>query len=287
MSWVSINKDECTVCGTCIERCACFSEKHGEIVAAADEKCCILCGHCVSLCPTGAISHSKMDMDNFIELDGDLKIKTGDFIEFIRRRRSHRKFADKPVPREVLDQLVDVCRYAPTGSNVQNVEILILQNPEKIKKLSDLTLESFEKARQLLEQRAKALKDVGRELPGSMRYSLEVLRTRSERLANREPGRDSVFHQAPVVWIFHSPEATSAPKDNGVIASTTVALTAMTMGLESCYIGIFEAAATYRPIVEELNLPAGHKVFSVLIMGYPSWTYHRTLDRKPIKVRFE
>ena len=106
-------------------------------------------------------------------------------------------------------------------------------------------------------------------------------------MATREPGRDTVFHQAPVVWIFHSPEATSAPKDNGVIASTTVALTAMTMGLESCYIGIFEAAATYRPIVQELNLPAGHKVFSVLIMGYPTWTYHRTVDRSPVKVRFE
>jgi nitroreductase len=228
-----------------------------------------------------------MDMENFVELDEDIKIKTDDFIDFIRRRRSHRKFADKPVPRDVLEQLVDVCRYAPTGSNVQNVEILILQNPEKIKKLSDLTLESFEKAQEKLEQRTKALQDAGKELPESMQYSLDVLRRRAERMATREPGLDTVFHQAPVVWIFHSPEATSAPKDNGVIASTTVALTAMTMGLESCYIGIFEAAATYRPIVKELNLPAGHKVFSVLIMGYPSWEYHRTVDRRPIKVRFD
>ena len=287
MSWVSINEDGCTVCGTCVERCACFSEKDGEIIASADENSCIGCGHCVSLCPTGAITHSQMNMDNFIAMDEDIKIKTDDFIEFIRRRRSHRKFADKPVPREVLEKLVDVCRYAPTGSNVQNVEILILQDPEKIRKLSDLTTESFEKAQEMLEQRAKALKAAGKELPGSMQYSLDVLRLRSQRMASREPGRDMVFHKAPVVWIFHSPEATSAPKDNGVIASTTVALTAMTMGLESTYIGIFEAAATYRPIVEELNLPPGHKIFSVLIMGYPSWTYHRTVDRKPIKVRFE
>ena len=287
MSWVTIDKDKCTVCGTCVERCACFSENNGEIFAAADENCCMLCGHCVSLCPTGAISHSQMDMDNFIELDEEIKIKTDDFIDFIRRRRSHRRFLDKPVPREVLDQLVDVCRYAPTGSNVQNVEILILQDPEKIKKLSDLTLESFEKAHKILEQRTKAIIDAGNEVPPDMQYSLEVLRLRNERMATREPGRDTVFHKAPVVWIFHSPEATSAPKDNGVIASTTVAMTAMTMGLESCYIGIFEAAASYRPIKEIVNLPAGHKIFSVLIMGYPEWTYHRTVDRKPIKVRYE
>jgi nitroreductase len=226
-------------------------------------------------------------MDNFIELDENIKIKTDDFIDLIRRRRSHRRFTDKPVSREVLDKLVDVCRYAPTGSNVQNVEILVLQDPKKIKKLSDLTLESFEKAKVMLEQRVKALKEKGLEVPGSMQYSLDVLRMRNQRMMSREPGRDTVFHKAPVVWIFHSPEATSAPKDNGVIASTTVALTAMTMGLESTYIGIFEMAASYRPIVEELNLPPGHKIFSVLIMGYPAWTYHRTVDRKPIKVRFE
>jgi nitroreductase/NAD-dependent dihydropyrimidine dehydrogenase PreA subunit len=287
MSWVSINEDLCTVCGTCVERCACFSEKNGEILAAADETCCILCGHCVALCPTGAITHSKMNMDNFTEIDEKVSIKTDDFIQLIRRRRSHRRFTDKPVPREVIEKLVDVCRYAPTGSNVQNVEILVLQNPEKIKKLSDLTLESFEKAKELLEYRVKSLKEAGKEVPGSMQYSLDVLRLRNQRMASREPGRDTVFHKAPVVWIFHSPEATSAPKDNGVIASTTVALTAMTMGLESTYIGIFEAAASYRPIMEELNLPPGHKIFSVLIMGYPAWTYHRTVDRKPIKVRFE
>ncbi len=77
---------------------------------------------------------AKWNMDNFIAMDEDVKIKTDDFIEFIRRRRSHRKFADKPVPKEVLEKLVDVCRYAPTGSNVQNVEILILQDPKRISK---------------------------------------------------------------------------------------------------------------------------------------------------------
>ncbi|MBN1664656.1 MAG: nitroreductase family protein [Deltaproteobacteria bacterium] len=287
MSWVTIDQDKCTACGVCVERCACFTEKGGAIIAAADENSCNLCGHCVSLCPTGAIAHSKMNMDNFIELDEKNKIKTDDFFQFIRRRRSHRRFLDKPVPRDVLEKLVDVCRYAPTGSNVQNVEILILQDPQKIKKLSDLTMESFEKAHELLEQRAKALKEAGKELPDSMKYSLDVLRRRNQRMISREPGRDMVFHKAPAVWIFHSPEATSAPKDNAVIASTTVALTAMTMGLESTYIGIFEMAASYHPIVKELNLPAGHKIFSVLIMGYPGWTYYRTVDRKPVKVRFE
>ena len=287
MSWVTINKDDCTVCEICVERCACFSERDGEIIAAADASCCNLCGHCVALCPAGAIAHSKMDMKNFIEMDEPVEFATEDFIRFIRSRRSHRQFEDKPVPRKDLEELIDVSRYAPTGSNVQNVEIMVIQDRKKIKRLSELTMESFQKAREVLEQRVAALKSAGKEIPGSMQYSLQVLQARGQRMEERRASADTVFHNAPVVLIFHSPESTSAPKDNGVIASTTIALTARTMGLESCYIGIFEAAATYRPIVAELNLPSGHKVFSVLIMGYPKLTYHRTVDRKPIKVRWE
>jgi nitroreductase len=228
-----------------------------------------------------------MDMDNFPEIGADSHFDTDKFIEFIRKRRSHRSFIDKPIPRDVLEKLADVCRYAPTGSNVQNVELLIIQDRDRIKRLSDLTMESFQKARQILEQRITAMKAEGRDIPGDMQYSYETLQARDRMQEAREAGMDTVFHDAPAVLIFHSPAATSAPKDNAVIASTTATLTAMTMGLESTYIGIFEAASTYRPIVEELGLPAGHKVFSVLIMGYPRLKYLRAVDRKPIQVRWE
>lgn len=288
MSWVSISRDDCTGCGLCVERCVrCFSDRGDEITVLADETNCNLCGHCVALCPTMAITHRKMDMDNFLEIGKDVDFDTDMFIQFVRKRRSHRSFKEKPIPRAVLDKLVDVCRYAPTGSNVQNVELLIIQDRAKIKKLSDLTMESFQKAFGIIERRVMALRAEGKEIPGDLQYSYDTLMARDQMQEAREAGLDTVFHNAPAVLIFHSPAATSAPKDNGVIASTTVTLTAMTMGLESTYIGVFEAASTYRPIIEELGLPAGHKVFSVLIMGYPSLKYLRSVDRKPIKVRWE
>lgn len=87
--------------------------------------------------------------------------------------------------------------------------------------------------------------------------------------------------------IFHSVSPTSTPKDNCVIAAQTVTLASMTLGLESCYIGLFEAAANaYSPLIEELALPANHQVLSVLILGYARMKYFRTVDRKPIPVRW-
>ena len=101
-------------------------------------------------------------------------------------------------------------------------------------------------------------------------------------------GFDAIFYMAPATVIFHAPVQTSAPKDNGVIASTTMGLLARTMGLEFTYIGLFELASkSYEPMIEELNLPPGHEVTSCIILGYPAMRFLRTVDRNPIETRWE
>ena len=125
MSWVTINQDECNSCGICALRCAsCFTNTDGEISVHADITSCNLCGHCVSLCPTNAITHDKMDMDNFVEVAKATPITPDDFMQLVRRRRSHRNFKKKPVEREALETLIEASRYSPTGSNVQSLSLI-------------------------------------------------------------------------------------------------------------------------------------------------------------------
>lgn len=96
--------------------------------------------------------------------------------------------------------------------------------------------------------------------------------------------RDTVLRKAPAVMVFHSTPHTSTPKDDCVIAAHTVVLYAMTLGLETCYIGLLEISAAASPaIMEELCLPDGNKVYAVLIIGHPKYRFLRTVDRKPIK----
>jgi hypothetical protein len=65
-------------------------------------------------------------------------------------------------------------------------------------------------------------------------------------------------------------------------------LLARTMGLETTYIALFEnAAKASPPIMNELKLPKGNQVFSVLVIGYSKFKYYRTVDRKPIRTRWE
>ena len=289
MNWVSIDYDKCTNCGICVLRCErCFTKKEDTVSVQADENCCNLCGHCVSLCPTGAIVHHKMDMDNFPDIAKPITFKPDEFIQFIRERRSHRYFRKKHIPRKDLEQLIDAVRYAPTGSNDQNVEIIVVENPERMRRLSELTVEHFDRVGAHYAEQLERIRKEGKEIPEDLSLMEKFVMYREQMLLAREKGFDRIFYNAPAVIIFHSTIHGTTSKDNCVIASTTMGLLARTMGLETTYIGLLEIASrSYQPLIDELSLPKGNQVFSVLIAGYPKLNYLRTVDRRPIKTRWE
>jgi nitroreductase/NAD-dependent dihydropyrimidine dehydrogenase PreA subunit len=289
MSWVSIDYDKCNNCGICALRCQrCFTEGEDAISVQADENCCNLCGHCVSLCPTGAIVHHKMDMDNFREIGEPTTFKPEEFIRFIRQRRSHRHFRERKIPKKDLERLIDAVRYAPTGSNDQNVEIMVVENPERIRRLSELTVEHFERLGARYTEQLERIHREGTEIPENISMMEKFVRYRERMRQARKKGLDPIFYGAPAVMIFHSTIHGTTSKDNCVIASTTMGLLARTMGLETTYIGLLEIASrSYQPLIDELSLPKGHQVFSVLIAGYPKLRYLRTVDRRPIQTRWE
>jgi len=288
MEWVEIDTEKCNDCGLCQMVCRkCIFNKEGKISIEGTEQNCNLCGRCVAICPRGAVFHHRMDMKNFLPIDKEAVFTPDNFMNFIRRRRSHRLFREQAVPKAELEMLVEACRYAPTGSNVQDVELLIIQDKERIQRLSDLTVDFFEQMIRDIEGKMAALQSDGQEIPADLAFHAARLDARKRLSVARETGLDPIFHRAPVVMIFHSPILTSTPKDNCVIAAHNAVLTAMTLGLETCYIGLFEAAANiYSPITRDLNLPEGQQVYSVLILGYPKLRYLRTVDRKPIQVRW-
>jgi nitroreductase/NAD-dependent dihydropyrimidine dehydrogenase PreA subunit len=289
MNHVVIDQGTCTVCGLCTEVVPrCFEEVNGEVKVLATEKTCLLCGRCVALCPTGSIAHNVMNMKNFPEVSKTTLIKPEPFKQFIRERRSHRAFLDKRIPKEVLDELIDIVRYAPTGHNDQTVEIILIRNPEKRKKVSDLVVDFMALGRdkiagdlEKLTLNCAADPDEIRELEDRLEFLGIVVEARGV-------GKDPIFYDAPAVAIFHSGAVSVTPKDNCMIAATTMGLYARTLGLETTYIGLAEPAANmYEPLMKELRLPLGHKVFSVLVIGYPKIEYLRVVDRKPIKTRWE
>lgn len=289
MSWVSIDYDKCNSCGTCIEGCGrCFSMEDNKVSAYADINNCVICGRCIALCPTGAITHTEMDMNNFPKIQKRDLISTDDLIDFLRQRRSHRAFTDKKIPDSDMKRLIDIVRYSPTGSNSQMVELMVIQNPDKIKRLSDLTVDFMIKSGNEAKKQAEELKAEGKASEEEI-TQLEIMAFYGDLMKeSREMRLDPIFYNAPVVMVFHAPDLTFSKKDDCVIASTTMGLLSRTMGLEYTYIGLLEGAANgYPAVMEELDLPKNNKVFSVIIVGYPKMKFFRTVDRKLTSVRYE
>ena len=64
-------------------------------------------------------------------------------LEFIKSRRSTRKFKKDPVPEELLNQVIEAGRYAPSGGNNQTAHFLVFRDPEVLKTLAEMAVEEF------------------------------------------------------------------------------------------------------------------------------------------------
>ena len=55
----------------------------------------------------------------------------------ILTRRSIRKFTDKPIPKEILEDLVNAALHAPSGMGKQTWKFTVITNRDAIKRLAD------------------------------------------------------------------------------------------------------------------------------------------------------
>lgn len=66
-------------------------------------------------------------------------------LDFIKSRRSTRKFKNEMVPAELVEQIVEAGRYAPSGGNSQSTHFIVIENREVLVKLADLAKTEFAK----------------------------------------------------------------------------------------------------------------------------------------------
>ncbi len=61
-----------------------------------------------------------------------------DLFELMMKRRSVRNFEDRPVPADVVDQLLDAANNAPSGGNIQPLSIVVVQESEARAELAEM-----------------------------------------------------------------------------------------------------------------------------------------------------
>ncbi|RLA88470.1 MAG: nitroreductase [Deltaproteobacteria bacterium] len=65
----------------------------------------------------------------------DLNIDPKELIKLIKKRRSIREYIDKPVPKEILNNILEAGRWAPTGANIQPWHFVVVTDESLRKKV--------------------------------------------------------------------------------------------------------------------------------------------------------
>lgn len=92
------------------------------------------------------------------------------FKDIIIGRRSFRKFKDEPVPIEVLEELIDCARWAPSDTNSQPWRFIATSNKKIIKRIEKATLKGMDELKAQAEIMGKP--EIGRKVNAFGRYAL-------------------------------------------------------------------------------------------------------------------
>ncbi len=66
-----------------------------------------------------------------------------DQLDFIRARRSVRRYREDPVPAEVLMKILEAARIAPSARNNQPWKFIVIQDPQTKQKLAENSIYKF------------------------------------------------------------------------------------------------------------------------------------------------
>jgi nitroreductase/NAD-dependent dihydropyrimidine dehydrogenase PreA subunit len=279
---IAINQATCTRCGACVALCTgpVYKRLDDRIEAATPDNCW-LCGHCVAVCPADAIAHSAYPIEECPILDTAALPSLDGLISAFRERRSARVFRSRRVPRHVVQELVDISRWAPSASNRQPVDWIAFDDPARIAALGGQAITAFVRTARSLDNPFVRL---SRRLKlGAEQAAQELERAETFRQMAQEHtrGEDPMFFHAPVVLFAHVPASEAFGRDDAVYAACNLLLAAQRMGLGACQIGYFmRALGLSRELRQMLGLPIGHRVQVVLALGYPQHHFRRVLPRR-------
>ncbi len=226
------------------------------------EQFCIRCGHCVAVCPHGAFSLTEMKTEDCPPVKGNMFLGIDQVEHFLRSRRSIRTYLDKEIERDKLDKLINIARYAPTGSNSQQVKWLAVGSRTGVREMAGLVADLI---RHMIAEKH----------PMTERYRMPGM------VKAWESGLDPICRNAPGLVIAHAPKDYAMAQTDSAIALTFLDLAAPSFGLGTCWAGFFMMAASHWPPLQRaLALPEGHACFGAMMIGYTKYKYHRLPLRK-------
>ncbi len=176
-------------------------------------------------------------------------------LEAVRTRRSVKQFADKPVPKELIEQVLEAALWAPSGQNLQPARFWVITD------------------RDVLGELERALHEYGLKL----KKFLPILRLFVARFKGEKGPRlfrslrPALFNGAPTLVLTGADtgSSTTYAKDC-TLAAMNLMLAAHGLGLGSCYFGWTVLLNRMSDWKKRLDIPSGVEIVDGIGLGYPS-----------------
>ena len=195
-----------------------------------------------------------------------------DLIEAIKERRSIRAFKPDPIPREKIEDILNLSLLAPSAINLQPWEFIVVTGEEK-ERLSRSLIKAYrEKNISCSPDTVKPLPKMfgkrGAKTLGAMKPFFKEMEADPGQFINEGSCQ---FYGAPAVILICLDDSFSKARltDIGIVLGYLV-LVAHAVGLGACPIGLITAYE--EEIRDMLNIPANKEVVISVALGSPDWT---------------
>ncbi|MBU2644331.1 nitroreductase family protein [bacterium] len=286
---IHIDEKRCRACGICGDVCP----RHIPVTAgqAGDKRTriseeriglCMSCGHCMAVCPNSAIEVETL-ADQAFDGVAPLRTTSDDLLQLMKQRRSVRNYKKKSFSGEALAQILEAVKCSPTGTSGSTNGVILLDDPEKLKRFSDLCYKSYQSLDRALKNpigrfivRQRAGKRITKTLqefvmPGMQWYIKWY----------QEGKSNEIIRDCAALMLFHSPVTIPMAAENSLIAAFHAILMAETLGIGTCFNDLIPPICHREPDIKRLiGLPDGHEVFASITMGYPKYKFLRTIPRQ-------
>lgn len=168
------------------------------------------------------------------------------FSEVLLKRRSIRKYLDKPVEMDLLKNIIHESTLAPSAGNEQPWKFIIVQNPHVLQKISKECKETL----------------LARIAANPCDYAKKY-----ERMLQNESF--NIFYNAPCLVLILGESHVKNLLFDCTLAASYFMMSAAAKGLGTCWIN-FARELTNPALLEQIGVPENHTIVAPIIIGYPA-----------------
>ncbi|KOF55590.1 hypothetical protein AGR56_17055 [Clostridium sp. DMHC 10] len=181
---------------------------------------CSTCTQCIAICPVQALSWDNIESK---KINADILPKPEQIKEFLKARRSIRKFKDKPIKRNILEDIAIMSKYAPT--NNYNIDVIIVDDQSLINELETECIKFIQRTYNVF-YKHKIIFNFMKKITPAMNSTDKIKMERTLK-------RSNIFQDAPVIMILVADKRISHTELSSQYALYNMALYAQSLGIGS------------------------------------------------------